>query len=1308
MTSLIAPLGCWIDSPFATPSNVTAACGSEDGNVLVLGFEAGVAWIFNVDNEDPMNLRPKVMLAGHKSRISVITLGKIEVEGVAKHENMILTASDLGEAIMWDIVDGRCLQATTNAYDGSITAMKPTSSGKHIICAGQSPYIAILDSSSLTVLRRILVYGDWIESLSLYPTDTKYVDRIYHMTIGGELCTSIFDGQSLTLARETVQTMERKSPSAWTMVEINRFDKSTAMLVYAECCSIFTIDKNKLTYSCKLPSLEGNHWRGGKFLSAKSVLLWTASSAYLYYIGSEKEIMKTDQISTLPDDAVILFSRGGAGVYVKRMETGPSHNSERSFNLITELAAENAQPGIGFFMCHMHAKVSGFHHQLAFSPSGEIECWSYFAGQNIKQQSHSAVNREAIDSLTRISPDAGYTFNSLWPLKQESHRPKVKAVTSSLNRFVALGYDTGDICVMPIAAIFQNVDQWQNDVQFTLRGHSGAVTCLFAPNAKEAAGKNVLISGGEDCTIKIWNMDDGKLLASLVNHAGDIRGIFSAPLDAGLRFKNTVLATAKDNSVSVIDMEELRCHLRLSGHPAKVIALHWRTLDDLLIVECVDGNAYVWQLKTGHLDRVLPAGPDADDILESCDCAVNCVKFKMGYRDANIKRSLSTYPLYAAENAPPVLVTFLINTKRLINEIYGQQTGTPPPTPPLTATSSSARIVPVHTQRSTSLQSDTAVDHQSRLPPMKTSTSQNFGHQMTQNFMEMFRSRPGSPAPGASSRTPDRANATRSPAPKDSGESMKDHMPIEAPDMDVVQSIFEALLTWGVDKEQDAVFQERAELSPPGDHIAFGMRGANGHLSFMAPSKQPGSQWTVSSSVSAARLLNIFALARAIFVARGLEEELGLLITFYGGSLPSIIGRHYAFPSFSYLAKYWQDPVADVQIAARTLFSATLQRMSAEEKAAAIEYWRAHLPVVTKHNSKLNMRAVLILGIIGSIQPELLDTRVCKDVAESLDQLLREETPRNVYRIAAVELLGSGFPLWEPHINGTAVLRTLIAFSGLATPNLPGSAGSAPPPNAPPVPTASPAVMVASRLAIVQIASCNAALFISTLTMDLMHSKSASERAGSLKLLGMFIAKKPLVLLPHLGRVVEAIVKCLDPNLPHLRDALQGIVTVNFAELVKRYPNVAFHHASQRLAVGTMEGVGNVYDVRIAAKVQIMEGHTKSITAVSFSPDGKLLASFSIEEGTVRIWQPAGGFLGTLVGALTTGHAASGAAGVAALASVGGVGHMKSFRTFTVSPPDANAMKDPSAVLESVRFEWKGERQVMLHSINGLQLAFSV
>ncbi|KAI8590480.1 hypothetical protein BDZ88DRAFT_394563 [Geranomyces variabilis] len=1263
MTSLIAPLGCWIASPFATPPVVTAACGTEDGRLLVLGFEGGVAWIFTIAEDGSSKLEPKVMLAGHKSRITVITLGKIEVEGVAKHENMVLTASDAGEAIMWDIIDGRCLQASANAFEGTITAMKMTSSGKHVLCVGHASYIAVLDSSSLVVVRQIPINGNWIESLFLYPTEAKYVDRIYYTTISGELCTSTIDEQALSLVQEHTEAIERTAPSASAALEVNRFDNSMALLVEAHSCSVFDVVKSKLQLSCKLPCLENAPWVGGKFLSAKSVLLWTTTEASIYYIGLAKDVIKADQMSSTPDGAVFLFRRGDIGWYVKRMDTGRPQ-----------------EPRCG--TCNSYFAII---HSDIFKPN-QHRSFTLVHSLRVAIGDHDA----SFGIITR--PDRAdnaaseYTFDTTWPLQHEP-QPQIVAVTSVLNRLAALGYDNGVISILPISTIFQPATQWASEIMFSLQGHHGPVTSLFVPTGRESAGKNLLISGGDDCSIKIWSMDDGKMLASFVNHAAPILSIFAAPSDTGTRFKNAVLAVAADNSVSVIDLEDLSCPCRLSGHPSRIAALHWRTLDEVLIVETVDGESYVWQLKTGHLDRILDAGSDSEDILDSSDCSVNCLDLAIKYCDANTRRSLSTYSVHMSENEPPVLVTFLINTKRLISEIYGQQLATPPPTPPLSAAGSAARILPPSVRRTSSLHADAGLDPRA------------------------------SPARGASAKpNENRSDIVRPSTPKDgSGESLKDSAITEAPDMDVVQSIFEAMLSWGIDKEKDALFQERAELRPPGSHVAFGMRGATGQLSFMAPQKSSASDWTLSSTVSAARLLNIVSLARALFIARGLEEDLGQLVTFYSAALPSIIGRRYAFASFSYLAKYWQDPVADVQVAARTLFSLTLQKMSTEEKTAGIEYWRTHLPNISKHSQKLNMRAVIILGIIGSIQPELLNIRICKDVAESLDQLLREDNSRNLYRVPAIELLGSGFPLWEPHINGTAVLRTLIAFSGLATPpaaltTTNGSGASSQQQNVPPpiAAAASPAVMIVSRQAIVQIASCNPALFISTLTMDLMHSKSASERAGSLKLLGMFIAKKPLVLLNHLGRVVEAIVKCLDPNLPHIRDALQPIVTVNFAELVKRFPNVAFHHASQRLAVGTMDGVGVVYDVRIAARVQIMEGHTKSITAVSFSPDGKLIATFSLEENMVRIWQPAGGFLGTLVGALTTGGAASGAAGVAALASVGGVGHMKCFRTFAVGPPDANAMKDPAAVLDAVKFEWKGDRQVMLHSVNGLQLAFSV
>ncbi len=67
------------------------------------------------------------------------------------------------------------------------------------------------------------------------------------------------------------------------------------------------------------------------------------------------------------------------------------------------------------------------------------------------------------------------------------------------------------------------------------------------------------------------------------------------------------------------------------------------------------------------------------------------------------------------------------------------------------------------------------------------------------------------------------------------------------------------------------------------------------------------------------------------------------------------------------------------------------------------------------------------------------------------------------------------------------------------------------------------------------------------------------------------------------------MVKMLDPNHPSIRESLQNIVTINFAELVKSYPMVAFHSGTQRLAVGTNDGTAVIYDLRTATKLNILE-----------------------------------------------------------------------------------------------------------------------
>lgn len=60
---------------------------------------------------------------------------------------------------------------------------------------------------------------------------------------------------------------------------------------------------------------------------------------------------------------------------------------------------------------------------------------------------------------------------------------------------------------------------------------------------------------------------------------------------------------------------------------------------------------------------------------------------------------------------------------------------------------------------------------------------------------------------------------------------------------------------------------------------------------------------------------------------------------------------------------------------------------------------------------------------------------------------------------------------------------------------------------------------------------------------------------------------------------------------------------------------------TQRLAVGTVEGVVLVYDLRTATKWRILQGHEQAVSAVAFSPAGDQLVSVSALDRTLRWWQ---------------------------------------------------------------------------------------
>lgn len=149
--------------------------------------------------------------------------------------------------------------------------------------------------------------------------------------------------------------------------------------------------------------------------------------------------------------------------------------------------------------------------------------------------------------------------------------------------------------------------------------------------------------------------------------------------------------------------------------------------------------------------------------------------------------------------------------------------------------------------------------------------------------------------------------------------------------------------------------------------------------------------------------------------------------------------------------------------------------------------------------------------------PDLIAPADCMLVAEALQLALKEES-RSPYCSAAAEILGRGFTVWAPHINGSSILRSLIKLTGIST-SAPVISKSVSEPSRSTHSTATISVPVNSsanlssilvttaRQAVVLIASTNSGLFATTLCFDLQHNKSVGERTILLKLLGMFISK---------------------------------------------------------------------------------------------------------------------------------------------------------------------------------------------------------
>ena len=133
--------------------------------------------------------------------------------------------------------------------------------------------------------------------------------------------------------------------------------------------------------------------------------------------------------------------------------------------------------------------------------------------------------------------------------------------------------------------------------------------------------------------------------------------------------------------------------------------------------------------------------------------------------------------------------------------------------------------------------------------------------------------------------------------------------------------------------------------------------------------------------------------------------------------------------------------------------------------------------------------SLFICGTIAIEKYKLLQTTYLTDIARSIALYLHDEA--SPHRALAIDLCSRGFPVWQQYVDAVDMLRALFTLAtsskkeGISMHNVGQQA----------------------RTAVLQIASGNTPLFMTTLSIDILQPKSVQHRKSVMQLVIFLIHK---------------------------------------------------------------------------------------------------------------------------------------------------------------------------------------------------------
>ncbi|BFZ12794.1 hypothetical protein BsWGS_15835 [Bradybaena similaris] len=620
-SSLVVPMVLW--GRYAPTHCVSAILMTPDGKYIVTGCNDGQICVWDV--LEHYKVAARNMLFGHTAAISCLAMGSEHRERC-----YIVSSSENGEMCLWDVSDGRCIENNKMDKVHSDIAAYHLKSAKalRLVCNGYYDEIVIIDPLNLEIVYSLVarVESDWISACCIITPPNRDDDVILAITNSGTVKvwtltspepkgTKVPENESKQIRCLNAQTL-RCCPG----------NLRTVLIVCSKYWQVYNFasrktDKQEVIYDasdftllCSESNRRGERWMGGDFLGVDRVIVWSNEGrGYLYKLPTNANPEHSDYHKTYNQSSVHAY-------YV--------------LDIFTDHKPLDCSPALTYVTYGGGEKAN--HLMLRGDSDGRVTVWVL---PQVSEKQMTLVRQESFDRLPALSPKSNTTLQESWNvlssppsgildgLFADSTEEKDVYVTATIyipsqGRLVC-GRSNGTIMIVSaIDCIKRQLLVLNKPVHITpmiLSGHHGRVTCLLYPfNEATRYEPHHLLSGGTDFSVILWDVEKGSKIYVFTVHGGSLTQITVPPANCNPRILSCVCSVAGDHSVALLSLKERKCLLLASRHLYPVKMIKWRPLDDFMLVQTKDGVVTVWQMETGHLDRVID-GKTAEDVLSNCD-----------------------------------------------------------------------------------------------------------------------------------------------------------------------------------------------------------------------------------------------------------------------------------------------------------------------------------------------------------------------------------------------------------------------------------------------------------------------------------------------------------------------------------------------------------------------------------------------------------------------------------------------------------------------------------------------------------------